>query len=117
MPSLVPSKGIMFGSLEYYMTLHILVVAHGALVFGCIKARDLCGNDAVIVLYETLRQRYVDIVPQVGDILCCRHSHSSVYIPVVRIVQSMLCLRALPIPYDVLRYYFPMSESLRCTGD
>ena len=93
----------------------VLVVSPSALVFGCMKARDMRGNDANIILYENLRQRYVDNIPQAGDMLLCRHRHSTVYIPLCRVSQTALCLRGLPLslPNDILTHYFPLTEPLR----
>ena len=92
----------------------LLIVAPSGLAFGCVKAHDLCGNHASIVLYENLTTRYVDAAPRAGDMLLCRHHHSSVYVPLLRILQTALCLRSLPIPNDVLSAYFPLTERLRC---
>ena len=91
----------------------LLYVTACPISFGCIKAQDIRGNHATIILYEDLLHRYVDIVPNTGDLLLCRFTHSSVYVPVARVVQPALCLRMLPIPSDVLQLYFPLFEPLK----
>lgn len=82
-------------------------------MFGCLRARDMRGIDAVIIIYENIHCRYVDIMPYPGDLLLCRKLHSSVYVPLHRIIQSNLCLRHLDIPGDILMEYFPIYERLR----
>ena len=93
--------------------LRLLEVQPCALSFGCMQARDLLGNPATVVLYEDLRRRYVDNVPRFGDWLLCDHLHASVYRPIRRVIRAALCLRKLPLPDDVLRYYFPLTEPLK----
>ena len=90
----------------------ILSVRKGGLSFGCLRAYDMNGNESVILIHENINHSYIDIIPQSGDILWCRNLHSSVYIPLFRIVQAHVCLRSLPIPCDILREYFPIQERL-----
>lgn len=96
----------------YNMT-HLLIVEASPLCFGCVKAHDLAGRSASVILYENTRVKHVDIVPNAGDLLLCRLVHSSVYIPVYRIARESLSLRCLPIPSDVLQAYFPLFERLK----
>lgn len=91
----------------------LLIVEANSICFGCMKARDLRGCDASIILYENLYTRYVDIVPRTGDVLLCYLLHSSVHLPICRLKPELLCLRQLPIPCDVLQHYFPLLERLR----
>lgn len=92
--------------------LRILEVQPCALSFGCVQARDLLGNPATVVLYEDLRHRYVSSVPRSGDWLLCDHMHASVYRPMRRVIRAALYLRKIPLPYDVLLHYFPLTTRL-----
>lgn len=91
----------------------LLIVESSSIFFGCIKARDVAGNAATVILYENMHIRYVDIVPFSGDLLLCYSIHASVYRPFCRVVWGSLYLRRLPIPHDVMHYYFPLFERLK----
>ena len=92
----------------------LLRVCDERISFGCIKARHITGMDATIVLYENIRKCYTaNYYPRRNDILLCDYLHSSVYIALALIIEEHLCLRALNLPGDVLREYFPLTVTLR----
>lgn len=92
--------------------MRLLTVSSPNLMFGCMKAKDETGKDATLLLYENSRNAYVCCVPFVGDVLECIHYHASVYIPVRKLLMEHIVLRLLPVPRDVLQYYFPISQTL-----
>ena len=88
----------------------ILKVSGKNTCFGCVHAQDLCGNRAMIIVYEDLKNWYLNEVPAYGSMFLCSHYHSSVYIPFAYIIHEHLLLRKLYIPNDVLYEYFPITR-------
>ncbi len=89
--------------------MHILRVISNSISFGCIKATDLCGNNATIILHENIHNR-INYSPNIGDLLLCELFHFSVFRPIVHICESHLCLKKLNIQYDILCEYFPIGR-------
>ena len=88
-------------------------VCGGGLSFGCLRACDLRGNDASLLVYEDLRHHRVMRLPREGELLLCEHLHSSVYHPRSVVHLGHLCVRQLEIlPRDLAAAYFPLFERI-----
>ena len=95
----------------------LLTVSGGGLNFGCLRARDLQGNDASLLVYEDLRHPRVVRLPREGELLLCVHLHSSVYQPRSVVNLRHLSVRRLEIlPIDVAAAYFPLFERIETTA-
>lgn len=95
------------------MSVTLLTVCGGGLSFGCLRARDLRGNDASLLVYEDLRHHCVVRMPREGELLLCEHLHSSVYHPRSVVNLGHLCVRQLEtLPSDVAAAYFPLFERI-----
>lgn len=92
--------------------MHLLKVDAGGLSFGCLRAKDMGGRDAAIVIYESLRRPRTFRMLQQGELVLCDHIHSSVFHPCAVVNESHLCLRRLDLPSDVTASYFPLFEPI-----
>lgn len=100
--------------LNQAMHYSILRVSGSNLTFGCIKATCYrSGEHCTIMLYDSPRKIHTYVVPLDGDLLICRHSHSSVYFPIVKVNSSRLMLRNTVIPLDILLNYFNPFEQVK----
>ena len=93
--------------------MRLLKVAQGGLSFGCVRAKDLRGNDVVIVVYESVRSPHATRVPLAGELVLCEHAHASVFHPRAVVDERHLCLRRLDLPSDLTLTYFPLFERIR----
>ena len=89
-------------------SVRLLRVVDERLVFGCVKAVDLRGAPANIIVYENIVRPYMVAPPPLFSILLCRLYHSSVFLPVAEVVPSHVWVRRM-LPDDVARAYFPMT--------
>lgn len=82
------------------------------LTFGCMSAVDVFrGNRKVTLLvYDSPRRLYVDVVPTPGELYLCEHVHNSVYVPICRFDMNRWLLRRTCLPDDLLDSYFPTLE-------
>ena len=87
----------------------------GGLHFGCLRARDLRGIEAVVEIYENLERRHALRVPLSGDMLLCRHMHASVFRPIAVVRTEALLLRRIGcVTPDVAAAYFPLLDYIQC---
>ena len=91
----------------------LLTVRNGGISFGCMRAHHLDRRHAVLLLYEGVCTRYIDIVPCAGDLLVCRPIPASVFCPLRRVVREHLLYDGSD-PWDVLWLKFPLFEALTC---
>ena len=89
-------------------SVHLLRVVDERLVFGCVRAVDLRGAPASIVVYETITRPFMRAPPRRFCILLCRLYHSSVFLPVAKVLPSHVWVRRR-LPDDVVRVYFPLT--------
>ena len=92
--------------------MRLLKVLPGGLVFGCIRAKDMGGNDVVILIYENIKYPYATRIPSHGELVLCDHVHASVFHPLAIVDEGHLCLRKLKIPMDLVQSYFPLFEHI-----